>query len=347
MTTAALAPALRRLHRPLLVTSAVMITLAVFSLCAMLFDDRMLLHESVWLKPLKFAVAFTLYTGTLAWLLSFPHRGQRLTWWMGTLFALTAFVDVGFIALQAARGTFSHFNTQTDQVNSIGQMVFASGVPGLFVANLVIALTLSWQHITDRPTTRAIHAGLAIAVVGMGLGYLMGFTGKQETTDAYGHPVELAAGHTVEHGRPVVRDGVGGIPVTHWSTVGGDLRIPHFVGLHGIQILIVAAFVLARLAPRVPWLRAERARADLIWVLALGYAGLLGVLLWQALRAQPLTHPDAATLTGFGAVAAVVAAGTGLVYALHRRDSSSSEPLTTQLPSATARPHVSASPISQ
>ncbi|WP_067686594.1 hypothetical protein [Nocardia jejuensis] len=320
MTTAPLAPAARpatvtarRPHRPLLVTTAGMAVLAVFSLCAMLFDDRMLLHESVWLKAFKFAFAFALYTATLSWLLSFPHRGQRLTWWMGTVFAATSVVDVGFITVQAARGTFSHFNDESDAVNVIGQQLFQSGVPGLFLANLVIALVLSWQHVTDRPTTRAIHYGLGIAVVGMALGYLMGFSGEQKVTDAYGKPVTLVAGHTIVEGRPQLRDGVGGMPITHWSTIGGDMRIPHFVGLHGIQVLILAAFLLARFAPRVPLLRDERARADLIRVLALGYAGLLGVLLWQALRAQPLIRPDAATLGALGVVAAVTVAGAVLV----------------------------------
>lgn len=330
----------RPLHRPLLVTTAAMAALAVFSLCAMAFDDRMLLGESVWLKPLKFAVAFTLYCGTLAWLVAFPHRGQRLTWWMGSLFAATAVVDVGFIVVQAARGTFSHFNNQHDAVNTIGQFVFMTGVPGLFLANLVIAVILSWQRVTDRPTSLAIRAGLGIAVFGMALAYSMGGSGKQQTTDAYGHPVTLGAGHTFMHGQPEVRDGVEGMPVTHWSTAGGDMRIAHFAGLHGIQLLIVAAIVLTRLAPHVGWLRAEATRTRLIGVLALGYTGLVALLLWQALRGQPVTAPDGETLTALGLVVAVTAAGIGLVYALSARADRTAL-------SAAVPPHGSARPMSR
>ncbi|MRH90139.1 hypothetical protein GFY24_22300 [Nocardia sp. SYP-A9097] len=342
--TAARTPARRRLHRPLLALTFVMAGLALFCLCAMAFDDRMLLNESVWLKPMKFALAFVLYSFTLAWLLSFPHRGQRLTWWMGTIFAITGVLDVGFIVMQAARGTFSHFNSQDDAFNVIGQQVFMTGVPGLFLANLVIAVALSWQKVTDRPMTRAIHAGLAIAVAGMAVAYAMGFSGKQETTDAYGHPVELVAGHTFEAGQPTVRDGVGGMPITHWSTTGGDLRIAHFLGLHGIQILIVAALLLPRLARRVPWLRTERARADMIWVLALTYAGVFGVVAWQAFRGQALIHPDATTLTAFGAVAAVLVVGTALVYAIRGR--STATVLTAPVTAAVPR-RESVSPISR
>ncbi|UAK30563.1 hypothetical protein K8O92_21965 [Nocardia asteroides] len=309
-----------RLHRPLLGTVAAMAALVLFSLAAMLVDDRTLLGESVWLKPMKFGSAFFLYSLTLAWLLSLPHKGSRATWWLGTVFAVTGFVDVGFIVLQAARGTFSHFNTEDDPVNSIGQVIFASGVPGLFLANLVIVLILSWQRLVDRPTARAIHAGLALAVVGMALGYLMGFTGKQLVRDSDGRIVELAAGHTVvpDASDLAPRDAMGGMPITHWSTVGGDLRVPHFVGLHGIQILLLTAVTLAWLAPRYRWLRPERARTAVVGVLAAGYAGLLALVFWQAMRAQSLVHPDTATwLAGCG-LATTVAALLGAVYLRHR-----------------------------
>ncbi|MFE7747393.1 hypothetical protein [Nocardia sp. NPDC057455] len=309
-----------RLHRPLLGTVAAMAALVLFSLAAMLVDDRELLGESVWLKPMKFGLAFFLYSLTLAWLLSLPHKGSRATWWLGTVFAVTGIIDVGFIVLQAARGTFSHFNTEDDPVNSIGQVVFASGVPGLFLANLLIVLILAWQRLVDRPTARAIHAGLALAVVGMALGYSMGFTGKQLVRDSDGRIVELAAGHTVvaDPGDLAPRDAMGGLPITHWSTVGGDLRVPHFVGLHGIQVLLLVAVTLAWLAPRYRWLRPERARAAVVGVLAAGYAGLLALVFWQAMRAQSLVHPDTATWVAASGLAAAVGALLGAVYLRHR-----------------------------
>lgn len=276
---------------------AAMIGLALASATGIVVDDRTVLGESVWLKPLKFAFAFGLYGTTLAWLVSLPHRGSRWTWWLGTAFAVTGIVDVGFIAAQAARGTFSHFNTSTDSFNSVGQVIFTSGVPGLFVANLVIACILSWQRVADRPLSRAIHAGLALAVAGMALAYAMGGTGPQTVTDADGHRVELAAGHSVG-----VDDGGPGLPLTHWSATGGDLRVPHFVGLHGIQVLLLAAIVLSVLARRRPWLRHDDTRAALVGVLALTYAAMLGALTWQALRGQSVAHPDGRTLALFGTI---------------------------------------------
>ncbi|MBF6061078.1 hypothetical protein IU500_16760 [Nocardia terpenica] len=318
MTSLAVLSSGRRRHRPLLWVTGIMAALVVFSLCAMVVDHRRVLDESVWLKPAKFGLAFTLYTGTLAWLLSFPHKGSRITWWLGTVFAVTGVMDVGFIVVQAARGTFSHFNHETDAVNRIGQLVFDSGVPGLFFANLCIALILCWQRILDRPFSRAVHAGLGIAVGGMALMYLVGTTGKQTVHDATGKPVPLTAGHTVLRSHPVARDGGPGLPITHWSTVGGDMRVPHFFGLHGIQVLLLAAIALAWAGRRYPWLT-ERVRARLIEVLALGYAAMVALLLWQALHAQPLTHPDRTTLLAAAALITATALATAAVIALARR----------------------------
>ncbi|BDT87696.1 hypothetical protein FMUAM8_34600 [Nocardia cyriacigeorgica] len=318
-----------------------MTALTIVSACGMVVDDRLLLGESVWLKPLKFGIAFTLYGLTLVWLLRLPHRGRRATWWLGTVFAVTGILDVGFIAVQAARGTFSHFNNaDTDPVNVIGQQIFVSGVPGLFLANLVLALILCVQRLADRPTTRAIRAGLVLAVAGMAQAYLMGYTGKQRVLDADGRVVELMAGHTVidpDVRTELARDGAG-MPITHWSTIGGDLRIPHFLGLHGIQVLLLAVIVSAWLAPRVPWLRAERTRAELVGVLALGYAGLFGLTFWQAMRAQPLLRPDSVTVVAWLGLAVVVAGLCVLVYRRARAGGSSSRtPESTGLSAAVRR----------
>ncbi|MFD3508850.1 hypothetical protein [Nocardia sp. NPDC058666] len=306
-------------HGPLMVNSALMAALVVVSVVGMVVDDRVLLGESVWLKPAKFGFAFALYGVTLAWILRLPHRGRRATWWLGTVFAVTGVADVGFIAVQAARGTFSHFNDSVDPVNAIGQQVFAAGVPGLFVANLVLAVIISWQKLADRPTRVALKAGLWLAVAAMMLGYLMGFTGPQLVRQADGTVVGLVAGHTVRAG-DTARDSAGGMPITGWSTVGGDLRIPHFVGLHGIQLLLLLTVALIALAPRYPWLRTETTRTALLVVATLGYFGLLTLVCWQALRGQALTNPDLATAGAATALALFVVGGVTVVY-LRARES--------------------------
>ncbi|MFD4182215.1 hypothetical protein [Rhodococcus sp. NPDC058514] len=308
-------------QRPLMVMVAAMVFLACAAAVGMVVDDRTLLGVSIWVKPFKFAIAFALYGATLAWMLNLPHRGSRWTRALAAVFAVAGLADVGFIALQAARGTFSHFNKSDDIINSVGQTIFMYGVLGLFAANLVIAVILLRQRLTDRPTTRAIKAGLWLALAGMAIAYLVGFQGDQSARDANGRMVELGARHTVG-----ATDDRSGMPITNWSTTGGDLRIPHFAGLHALQVLLLAAVILAALAPRVPWLRAEPARAAVMGVLAGGYTGLLALLTWQALRGQPLTEPDLLTVVAAGGVIAGTAFG---VYAVRASSQVPQEPLRT------------------
>lgn len=290
--------------------------LVVASAIGLAVDDRQILNESVWLKPFKFGIAFVLYGATLAWLLSKLRKAKRLGWWTGTVFAVTGIVDVGFIAVQAARGTFSHFNDNTDTFNQVGQKVFMSGVLGLFGASLVVAIMLLFQRVGDRPLNRAIRVGLGLAVAGMAIAfYLVGSnTSHEQVTDAYGHPVTLAGSHGIG-----VEPGGPGMPLTHWSTVGGDLRIPHFVGLHAIHFLLITLLVLHLLAGRIAWLRPERVRARLIGVAAFAYAGVMATVTVQAFRGQALIHPDAETLGMLGGFLAVSALALAAVITSARR----------------------------
>jgi hypothetical protein len=105
-----------------------------------------------------------------------------------------------------------------------------------------------------------------------------------------------------------VEDGGPGLPLVGWSTIGGDLRVAHFIGLHGLQVLPLLALALVR----VPRFRAAQ-RRNLVWVAGLGYLGLIGLTTWQALRGQSVIAPDALTLAAGGALAAIVAAASALI----------------------------------
>lgn len=306
----------REWHRPLMVNVTLMIGLVLVSAVGTLVDHRVLLDESVWVKPLKFGVAFTLYSGTLAWLLTTLRRARRFGWWLGTGFAVAATAEVAGIAVQAARGTFSHFNANlADPVNRVTTALFTYGVAALFLAQLGIAALVLVQRGGGRALNRAVRAGIALATAGMLVPvYWMATQVHPRTVvDANGARVLMYQGHGI--GDP---DGHG-MPITHWSTTGGDFRPPHFLGLHGIHVLLLVTVALSALAGRVPWLRPERVRARLVGVAAAGHAGLLAVVTWQAGRGQSLIHPDAATLAALAVVVVGTAVAAGLVLAAARR----------------------------
>jgi hypothetical protein len=299
-----------------MVMVAAMAGLVVVAGVGLVVDERQLLHESIWAKPFKFGVSFVVYGATLAWMLPQLRRARRTMWALGTAFAITGLVDVGFIAVQAARGTFSHFNANTDAFNQVGQQIFMSGVIGLFGVSLLIAVMLLFQRVGETALTWALRAGIGLAALGMAVAFFIvgaASEGRRTVEDSYGKPVTLSGQHGVG-----VPDG-GGMPITNWSVVGGDLRVPHFIGLHAIQVFVLAVLVLGALAARVTWLRSERVRAQLTGVVILGYTGVFAITTWQALRGQSLVRPDAATWTAAGVTLAVSALLAAAVVAAARR----------------------------
>lgn len=291
----------RSWHRPLLLFCAAMVPVAVLCAVGVVVDDRVLGGARVWFKPLKFSVSFAAYCLSLAWLLSLLPRGRRVGWWAGTVVAVASLVEVVIIAGQAMRGKRSHFNYETpfDEAlyNVMGGMVIA-----LWLATLAVAVLLVRTRMPDRASAWTIRYGIVQALAGASVGFLM----SEVAAPGQERGVSTVIGaHSVG-----VADGGPGMPLTGWSTTGGDLRIPHFFGMHALQLLPLLVVVLAVLAPRFARLADDRVRLRLVLLASGVYAAVFVLLLWQALRGQPLIHPDGATLGAAGLILVAAALGT-------------------------------------
>jgi hypothetical protein len=117
-----------------------------------------------------------------------------------------------------------------------------------------------------------------------------------------GETMTLVGAHTV--GAP---DGGPGLPGTGWSTAHGDLRVPHFLGLHALQVLPLVALVLARRR------LSDVVRVRFTLIAGVSYFALYGILMWQALRGQSVLAPDALTITLFGVLVFGAAAAAGVL----------------------------------
>ena len=104
-------------------------------------------------------------------------------------------------------------------------------------------------------------------------------------------------------------DGGPGVPVTGWSREHGDLRVPHFIGLHAIQSLALIAVGLRR------WRVAEAVRVRMMLAAAGSYGSLFVLLLWQALRGQSLVAPDAVAFTSLAIWAGLTTLALGWMAA--------------------------------
>lgn len=293
-------------HRPLVIASTALAIGMVVTGIALFVDQRVLVGEPLWLKPFKFALSLSLYGFTQAWLLTMVRK-PRLGWWMGNVYVVTALTEFVIIVAQAIRGQRSHFNSLTP-FNQLLSQVMAATVGILWLSTLVVLVLLLKTRFADAPMARAFRAGLGLTAVGMVLGFLMSRPTPDQLEALKNKQPSYFGGHSV--GAP---DGGPSLPLIEWNSMAGDLRVPHFVGLHAIQVLVLLCAVLAIRGREGGILADARTRARLVAVAAVGYGGMIAVLTWQALRGQAFLSPDGATWTATGIVAAVVLVWTTIV----------------------------------
>jgi hypothetical protein len=288
-----------RWHRPLLVLAAAMVALAVFSAVAMFVDPREVTGLNVWVKPFKFAVSTLIYSVTLAWLVGQLVKLRRLGWWAGTVAATGLGIELIVITGFAAIAETSHFNVSTP-LHAAAWSVMASSIVAVWVVTLLVAIALFRNRLGDPARALAIRSGAVLAALGMALAFLM--TGPMG--DQISNYQGIVGAHTVG-----VADGGPGLPLLGWSTVAGDLRIPHFVGMHGLQALPIFAIVLELLARRIPVLVDGVLRLRLVAIAAATYLAVVGLTAWQALIGQSIVQPGGPVLAA-AVVLGVVAVGS-------------------------------------
>ena len=180
-------------------------------------------------------------------------------------------LEMAIIAAQAARGTISHYNTRTPLD---GALFTIMGIAILLAwgASVAIAFALFRERSLNSPMGWALRLGMLITVFGSATGAFMVTPTKAQLTEArITHQMPVSGAHTV--GAP---DGGPGIPGTGWSLNHGDIRVPHFLGLHAMQVLPFLAWIL------------KPKRPGLVIALSAGYAVLFVALLTQALAGIPL-----------------------------------------------------------
>ena len=294
--------------RPLTVTGLVMIGVLGLTAVGLVVDPRMVTGAPVWLKPAKFAISIALYTFTLAWMFSFLDRWPRTTRAIGWTTAAAMAIEMAIIAGQAARGTTSHFNTSTPLDLTLFSVMGAAIVVQT-LSTIAVAVALWRNRFADRALGWAMRLGMTITIIGAFSGGLMTAPTRHQLDSARaGQQLTVSGAHTVG-----AADGGPGLPGTGWSTTHGDLRVPHFLGLHALQALPVVALLTSR--RKLP----EAVGVRLIKIAGASYAGLFVILLSQALRGQPVLAPDVITVGLLAALAAATAGAARITARWHNR----------------------------
>jgi len=250
----------------LVATAAIQGVLMLGMLVVLPLDTRLVSGVNPWFKPIRFTQSIAALALTVAWLLDYlqiSRRGKQVISWgiSGCVMA-----QIGCIILQAARGTTSHFNRSTPFDTAVSLfMDVLDPVNSLFVIALLV-YAYQGKFAVSRPAQWGIATGLMIFLGSSAIGGVMIANGA--------HSVGGVGG-----------DGGPGLPLLHWSTTGGDLRPAHFLGLHALQILPIAGWLI-NLWPG----GSMRAKLTGVVAVAVTVVALVTFLFLQALSGTPVVR---------------------------------------------------------
>lgn len=254
---------LRRRNAVLFVVAAINFGLFLLMAAISLFDGRTVLGLNPWFKPMKFALSITIYTATIGWFIQYLHLDARLERWIVWGIGGAMLTEIAVITFQGARAVPSHFNNTTPFDSALFDIMAV-----MIVLNTVLVaylLTRFWR--TNPSLAPAYLWGIRLGFLVFVLASLEGFAMIGNGAHAIG-----------------VADGGPGLPFVNWSTEAGDLRVAHFVGMHGLQVIPLVGFVLASLAKRGHLSHS----VAVVWGFAISYGGVSLVLFLTALASQPL-----------------------------------------------------------
>ena len=170
----------------------------------------------------------------------------------------TGSFEIAYITLQAGLGQASHYN-ETDALHAA--LYVLMGIGALTLSATQPALAWQLHRHGDRTLAPAYRLSVLLGLVltfvlGAGVGMLL--SNMQPPTGP-------------------------GLPLFGWSTIAGDLRSAHFIGIHAEQVLPVLGAVIVAL--RLPAARTWIVLATLAWI------GLFAFALVRALAGQPFITP--------------------------------------------------------
>lgn len=204
------------------------------TLALSLVDGRLIDGAFVWTKPAKFFVSVGVYALTFAWFTGYvrpDHRRSRALRTGRFLLVTAGGFELGYITLQAAQARASHFN-DGDSLHAVLYALMGVMALTLLAAKIPLAIAVAVQpRFGLEPSLRlAVVLGLAMTVI---LGAATGIALSANRGHAVG---PIGAAWTL----------------LGWNRAGGDLRIAHFLGMHGEQVvpLAAAAFIALGLSRR-------------------------------------------------------------------------------------------------
>jgi hypothetical protein len=249
-------------HSPLLYWIVIVhLVLAIVSITSSFMDDRTLMGVNVWMKPLKFSISVAIYILTVGFLMTLYPFSKKKKNLINNIVCWTLLIELGLIIYQASGGVQSHYNIS----NPFDGLIFtAMGI--LIAINVIIMALFIFETIRLKLKTAKL---LQWAIL---LGWVIVFFGSW-----VGGQMISEMSHNIG-----IEDGGPGLPLVNWSTIAGDLRVAHFFGLHGLQIIPILALLISNKSKT-----SARNQIIIVTVFGIAYALCIGYTFYQAKQGVP------------------------------------------------------------
>ena len=211
---------------------------------------------NAFVKPFKFFISISITAFTMAWIMVYL-RNQKAVRSYSWMLLITMFIEVVIISGQAGLGHISHFATEP-----LPDMILFQ-VMGLAIT--VFTIWTGWicyYFFRQKEWPIWMRPGY-IWGIRLGLLFFVFFAFE-------GFHMVAINQHTIG-----AADGLQGFPVTNWSRAHGDLRIPHFLGLHSLQLLPLAGYFFFP-------------KKSTMIIVAITWFAFIALLYWQAIKGFPI-----------------------------------------------------------
>src|SRR5262249_168805 len=198
------------------------------TLVAMTLDGRALAGHNVWLKPLRFEIALTVYFATLAWFAGWLPQGVTTTRWYRIYSACVVWAiaaEMIWIGGAASLGIASHFNESSPILGWTYRVMGGLGV-------LLTSSALVYGILILRNPNSRLDPAFKLSV---GLGLVLTFV----LTVAVAGYMANSGGHFVGSGSTTSP----GAPLMGWARDRGDLRVAHFFATHAMHFIPAVGFL--------------------------------------------------------------------------------------------------------
>ncbi len=198
----------------------------IFFLVSMV-DLREVNSLNTWYKPAKFCLSVGIYLLTIIWVVHLLNITDKRKRRLIRNISIVIILELALIVVQGGRGVASHFN-----ISSISGMVIFQVMGVLIVINTIflIRITTLYFKKKSKPSEISWHLlnfiriGLLLLLFSSLIGGVMIGLNRHLAAP------ELTANFS--------------IPILNWKLGQGDLKISHFLGMHGLQLFALAGIFI-------------------------------------------------------------------------------------------------------